>query len=315
MMNKQNQILIAILVIQIIIGAAVFWPGAGAQAQSGPLLPDFAAANVIGLTIADSDGNSLSLAKSGDGWALPEADDFPADETKITPLLEKFEAVESNRLVTRTEASHQRLQVAADNFARKVDLSLTDGSNHTLYIGSSAGATHVRAADAPEVYLTGELTNWDVNAQPSAWIDPLYFTVPQTATVSLTLENVNGTFEFVKAGEAWTMTGLAADETLDTDAAARLVNSLSAVRMTRPIGKTEQPDFGLDVPQAVVTLQTSDETYTLQVGVKNADDDSYVCKASNSDYYVWVAAFTDDDLAQKARTDFLVAAPEPTVTP
>jgi len=316
-MNKQNQILIAILVIQIIIGAVVFWPNSVSQAQAGPLLPDFSAANVDSLSIADGEGNSLALAKSGDDWVLPEADDFPADEAKITPFLEKIEAVESNRLVTQTEASHQRLQVAAADFARKVDIGLSSGDSRTLYIGSSAGAgaTHVRAGDAPEVYLTGELTNWDANVQPSTWIDPVYFTVPQTATISLTLENVNGKFEFTRAGEAWTMNGLTEGETLDTDAVTRLVNSLSAVRMTRPIGKTEQPDFGLDVPHAVVILETSDETYTLWVGAKNPDDDNYILKASNSDYYVWIAAFTGDDLTQKARTDFLVTAPEPTTAP
>jgi hypothetical protein len=311
-MNKQNQILIAILVVQLIIGAAVFWPRAVSQAQSGPLLADFAAANVSSLMIADSDGNSLTLAKNGDGWILPEADDFPADETKITPFLEKLEAVQSNRLVTRTEASHKRLQVADDDFARKLDVTLTDGGSHTLYIGSSAGAgaTHVRADSAPEVYLTGELTNWDANTQVSAWIDSLYFTLPQTATVALKLENVNGTVEFVKAGDVWTMKDLAAGETLNTEAVTRLVGAASAVRMARPIGKTEQPEFGMDALQAVVTLQTVNETYTLQIGAKNAEDDSYVLKASDSEYYVSIAAFSGDEFVQKTRIDFLMESTE-----
>ena len=209
----------------------------------------------MNLSISDADGNQVELSKKGDGWVLPQADDFPADAEKITPVLDKIQGIKTNRLVTRTEASQKRLKVADGDFNRLLELTLSDGSSHKLYLGSSAGAsaTHVRADSESEVFLTGDLTAFDANAQASAWIDTLFFSLPTTATVSLTLENQNGTFEFEKQGETWAMKGLADGEVLKESEVTRLVNLASAVRMTEPIGKEEQATFGLAEPLATAT--------------------------------------------------------------
>jgi hypothetical protein len=315
-MNRQNQILTVVLVVQLALAAAIFWPRAVASgAESGPLLANFKAADVVGLSISDADGNQMELSKKGDGWVLPQAGDFPADGDKITPLLDKIEGIKTNRLVTRTEASQKRLKVADDDFNRLLELTLSDGSSHKLYLGSSAGAsaTHVRADSESEVFLTGDLTAFDANAQASAWIDALFFSLPATATVSLTLENQNGTFEFEKQGETWAMRGLANDEVLKESEVTRLVNLASAVRMTEPIGQEEQATFGLAEPLATVTLKTADKTYVLKVGAKNEEDNSYVMSSSESPYFVRVAQFTGDAFVTPTRDSFL--EPPPTAEP
>ena len=314
-MNKSNQILAIVLVAQIALAAFVFWPRTAASGSSGPLLADFKAADVIGLILSDGEGNKIALAKNGDQWVLTEADDYPADGTKVTPLLDKIEKVRTNRLVTETEGSQARLKVASDDFASLLELKLSDGSSHKLYIGSSAGAgaTHVRADDHPEVYLTADLNSYDASAQPSAWIDTLYFTVPQTATTGLTLENANGTFEFTKEGDKWSMQGLAADETFNENNFTSLFSQASGIRLTKPLGKTEEAAYGLDKPQATITLKTADKTYTLQIGAKDDTDSTYVVKSSESPYYVRVAEFTAKNLIEKKRDDFL--QPPPTAEP
>jgi hypothetical protein len=314
-MNRQNQILIAILAIQIVLGAVVFWPRPAASgAESGPLFADFKPDEVAALTISDGEGNHLALAKSGDNWVLPEAGDYPADGEKITPLLEKIEGVQTNRLVTRTDTSHKRLQVAADEFNRRVELTLQDGDSHRLFVGSSAGAgaTHVRADGQSEVYLTGELNSWEANAQASAWIDTLYFTLPQTATVALTLENGNGLFEFEREDESWTMKGLSGDETFNQTSLTNLLSQASSVQMTEPIGTEEMGSFGLDDPLATITLTTADQTYTLRVGAKD-ENNNYVLSSSESPYYVRVAEYTANNFIEKSRDDFLEGTPTPAV--
>ena len=312
-MNKPNQILAAVLAVQIALVAAVFWPRPAASGNSGPLWADFKTADVTSLTISDAEGHKVALAKNGDAWVLPEADDYPADSTKVTPLLEKIEKVKTNRLVTQTEASHSRLKVASDDFNSLLEIKLKDDASHQLYVGSSAGAsaTHVRADDQPEVYLTGDLTSFDASAQASAWIDTLYFTVPQTATTSLTLENANGTFEFTKDGEKWTMKGLAADETFNENNFTSLFSQASGIRMTEPIGKKEEASFGLDKPQAVITLKTADKTYTLSIGAKNEEDSTYVVSSSASPYFVRVSEGVVQTFIEKKRDDFLQLPPTP----
>jgi hypothetical protein len=318
-MSKLNQILIGIVALQIAITAFVFWPQP-APSNAASLLPEVTATNVIQITLNDENDNTLTLAKNGDKWVMPAADDFPVKGEQVTTLLGNIEEIKTNRPVTRTESSHKQLKVAGDDFTRRIELETQDGTKHTFYVGTSAGAgaTHVRVEGQAEVYLAASLNSFDVNVLPSSWIDTLYPSVPQAEVVGVTLENKNGTFEFAKDGDAWTLLDLAEGETFNETNFTGLLNVATSLRMTAPLGKSEQPSFGLAEPQAVVTLKTSGEngekTYSLQIGAKT-EDNAYIAKSSESPYYVTVAEFTGANFVDKTRDDFLQAPPTPTEEP
>jgi len=309
-MNRNNQILSGILLIQLILVAIAFWPASTTSSGgAAPLLGEFDTTAVVGLTIRDNENQQVEMSKNGANWVLASADDYPVDESKVTPLLEKLKEIDSNRLVTQTDSSHGRLKVANDDFERLLEVSLQDGTTHQLYVGTSGGpsATHVRLDGQPEVYLTGELSMWDVNPGANSWIDTVYVTVPPTATLALRLENANGTFDFVKEGENWNMVDLAEGETFSSAQFTTMLNQTISLRMSEPIGKSTQPEFGLDSPRAVVTLQTTDGERLLQIGAE--DEENSVAKWSESPYYVRISAATADSLVDKARQDFLDVPP------
>lgn len=330
-MKRHNQILAGILVIQIVLSVFVFWPKSAATAESKPLFPDLESGDIVALTITDADDNSITLRQSaGNGsaelakaWVLPDADDYPAQTDKITPLLTKIVDLTTGRLVTRTDASHKRLQVAPDNFERRIDFETAGGVKHTLYLGSSPryGATHFRVDGQSETYLTNELFTWETKADAASWIDTAYLSVTQDDIAKLTLENANGTFTFTKddegnasteLGEVWTMAGLAADETLNETEVTARVRQAASVNMIRPLGKEEKAAYGMDEPNAVVTLETSDKTITLRVGAKDAADNSYVVISSESPYYVRVSEYSVKSFVENTRDDFLQLPPTPT---
>jgi hypothetical protein len=139
--------------------------------------------------------------------------------------------------------------------------------------------------------------------------------------VALTLENKNGRLEFEKddAG-TWTMKDLAADETLNQNNVKSLATRVSSLQMLRPLGKTEQDEYGLKEPKTVVTAQTRDDkgntkTYTIRVGAKSDEDNSYVVISSESPYYVRMAEYTVKDFVEKVRDGFLELPPTPTPEP
>jgi len=312
-MNKLNQILIAVLAVQLaIVGFVYYSQQAASEVSSGPLFENLDATEVVELTMTDTDGNQLKLAEVDGAWVLPDAGDYPADGDKILPIMEKVQDIKTNRLVTQTSDSHKRLQVSADDFNRHLAFKLADGSEYNLYVGSSAGAgaTHVRNETDEQVYLTSELTPFEINTSASGWIDSLYFTVPQTAPQTITLENSNGTFELQRTSPtSWTLTSLAADETFDPASATTLLNQISSIRLSAPLGKEAQAEYGLDEPQATVTIVTDDDTYTLMVGAKDPDEGTYILKASTSPYYVSMASFTGDNLVNKTHDEFLQQPP------
>jgi hypothetical protein len=314
-MKRHNQILAGILVIQIILGVVVFWPKSAATGASEPLFSDLAADSIVALNIADADGNSIQLKKVSEDWVLPDVDDYPAQADKITPLLDKIVGLTTGRLVTRTDASHKRLQVAPDDFMRRIDLETADGMKRTLYLGSSPryGATHFRVEEQSETYLTSELSTWETEADAASWVDTAYLSVPQDDVTKMTLENANGTFTFTKDDEGtWTMDGLAADETLDEAKVTSLIQRAATVNMIQPLGKEEQTAYGMDEPNAVVTLETKDKTTTLRVGAKEPDANRYTVISSESPYYVRVSEYSVKSLVEDMRDDFLQVPPTPT---
>jgi len=314
MMKRHNQILAGILVVQIILSVFVFWPGSAATGASEPLFLELEASDIVALTITDADDNSIQLKVSGD-WVLPDADDYPAQADKITPLLEKIVGLTTGRLVTRTDASHKRLQVSPDDFVHRIDFETADGTKRTLYLGSSPkyGSTHFRVEGQSETYLTSELSTWEAKAEAASWVDTAYLSVPQDDITKLTLENANGTFTFTKDDEGtWTMSGLAVDETLDEAKVTSLIGQAASVNMIEPLGKEEQAAYGMDEPNAVVTVETGDKTITLRVGAKEPDANRYVVISSESPYYVRVYEYSVKDFVEKTRDDFLQLPPTPT---
>jgi hypothetical protein len=311
-MNKQNKILAGILALQIVVAAAVFWPKPTATVSGGSLFAGLAADKITRLIISDATGQ-VQLSEGANGWVLPQADDYACQAGKVQPLLEK-------RLVTQTSASHKRLKVADQDFERAIEFELADGTRHKLYLGTSAGyqATHVRVKGQDNVYLASGLSVSDAPAQASGWVDPTYFSVLQDQVTALTVENKNGRFELEKneAG-TWTLKGLAAGETANENNIKSLASRAASIVLTQPLGKKEQAAYGLKTPSAVITLKARDQsgavkTFTLRVGTKDEQDNSFVVISSESPYYVRVSSFTVQDFVEKARDYFLQLPPTPT---
>jgi len=252
-MKKHNRILAVVLALQVVLIAVVFWPRPAASGEeSGPLLGEIEAGDIVSLIIEDMDGNHLDLQRTTGKWVLPEADDYPCREEKVPEMLEKLITLTTDRLVTRTEGSHKRLQVASDDYLRRIELKTADGQNRVLYLGSSPtyGATHIRLEGQDETYMTNDLSVWDANATATSWIDTNYLQVPQEDITSLTLRNANGEWAFEKDDEGnWLLVGLAQDETLNTTAVDSLVRQASSVTMLQPLGKDRETAYGLDQPR------------------------------------------------------------------
>ncbi len=312
-MKRQHLILTLALIVQAVLTAAVFWPHP-VQQQSGPLFPDLEAGDVVAMTVSDQDGNSVTLRKVDGVWVLPDAANYPAREGRVDSFLESLLGLTTRRLVARSEASHQRLQVARDEYVRRIDLETTDGTVYTLYLGSSptSSSTHFRLEGQNETYL-GDVQVWNAGIVVGSWIDTAYVQVPEEELVRVTLQNANGTFRFVRdeAGE-WTLEGLQADETLATTRLTATIRQASNLYMTQPLGQEELAGYGLDAPLAVVTMETADATYTLRIGAHDEESNSYVASFSESPYFVRVSALSVDRLVNNARADFLEAPPEPT---
>jgi hypothetical protein len=309
--------LAGILVLQILVVAVVFWPRAGTEVGDAPLFAGVEAGQIVELTIREAE-DEIHLEKQGEMWVLADAGNYPCQEAAVPGVLDKLVALKADRLVTETRSSHDRLKVADANYERVVEFKLQGGARHVLYVGTSPsyGVSHVRLEGKDEVYLVSGLSSTDVSARATNWIDTAYVTLDQSQVVAMTLQNANGTFEFAKdASGAWVMAGLGPDEPLKSSAVSSMLSRVSSLRMTAPLGRTDQ-GYGTDSPGAVLTVQTRDAEGAVQVnalivGNRSEDDNSYAVKWSGSDYYAYVAKFSVNEWVEHTRESFI----EPPATP
>ena len=316
MKSRRNQILAGAAILQAVVAAIVLWPRANAGAATAePLLPNLAS-GLSGFTITNADDESLSLAKDGGTWVLPDADNYPADAEKVTELIDKLADVTRARLATRTDGSHRRLKVHPDEFERRLDMKL-DGDT-ALYVGSSVGArsAHVRLDGADEVYLASDLSSWQMSPTENSWIDTVYLTIEKDDITHVLLRNDSGAMEFDKDAEAgWSLVGIADDEEFDEAKLTTLINRVSSLRMSKPLGREEKSEYGLAQPAAALTVTTKvgedgENTYTLKVGARSSDEDDFVVRSSESMYHVEVSKWTAEDFTTRKREDFIKAPPE-----
>lgn len=318
-MNRVQKVLLALLVIQVVIAGAVYFPR-NTAAQSGPLLADYQPDEVTQLEIEDAQKEHTQLTKDGTEWnlALTDGSTFPTQPDKVKDVLTKLGAASTNRLVTRTATSHKRLKVTEDDFVRKVTLTTGGGNKETLFIGSSPGmsTTHVRLAGKDEVYLAN-LDSYDFSASPSGWIDTAFMDVPENSVTTMTMKNTNGSYEFFRdASNKWTMKDWG-DKPFDVEKFTPLASRLSTMRMLYPLGLKEDPAYKMSAPLAVVNFtykksETESPSVTLTIGAKDEKNNSYVIKSSTSEYYMKVDGYFVDDYVNRKKDDFIKAEPTPT---
>lgn len=319
-MDRRNVILSGILVVQLALVAFLFWPNRGGSVAVGALVTGVEEAGVTGVKIQAPDA-TIELAKEGDGWVLANYGGYPVDTMKVTDLITKLLSIDTSRLVANTATSHNRLQVADNDYVRKIDL--TSGSQtRTIYVGSSPSlrATNVRTAGSDAVYLSGDLRGTDIRTDVGGWVNLTYFQTPSADAQAVTIENANGRLEFTRVNtDTWTLNGLADDEVFSQNNFTTILTRLGGLNMVAPVGKEEQPEFGMDNPNATVTVVSrpaggEEKTLTLVIGAKDAGGTNYYAKSSESDFYVKIASFSGDQFVNDTRDRYIQPPPTPEAT-
>jgi hypothetical protein len=276
MNSLTTRILAGLLAAQLLLAIGLHLAGADYTAfePEGPLVA-FDADAIDGLTIADADG-SVRLARTDDGWVLPDRGDFPADTASVDRLLENLGKLEKGWPVATTAGALERFEVANDTFERRIALLDGDAEQAVLYVGTSPGLrkAHLRPAGDDQVYA-GEFSTWEAGASPDDWIDKDRLTLDADSITAITLPDV----KLERDGETFKVVDLADGETARPEAIATLVSRLSTLRIQ---SVAEAPDLPDGEPSRIIELTRKDaEPLTYQIW--KADDDGGAAQLRRSD--------------------------------
>ncbi len=320
-MNRTHWILCGLLAAQIVLLLAVNSPFAGrAPVGRQSLLPELGSLEATRIEIRDAEGNSVALSRGEAGWGIEAADGYPADGVEVDKLLDTLSGLEVGRPVVRSARYHDALEVAADDYQRRLRIWGDPESDPRveLFLGSSPNyrVTHVRLDDADEVYEVRGLGAYDLRADASAWVAKRFLDIPADKVISFRMTNAAGTIEVARSEEGWQLVSPArAARELDADKVESLVGSVSQLWISDPAGRIDETAQGLADPVAVVRIRYTEageesaegepHEVTLRIGGE-ADDNKRYAARSGFDFAVLLGSYDAEKITEKKLDDLLV---------
>ena len=256
--------LTALLAVQLLVAAVVYWPGADDGAQvAAPLLAGSVATGADGLRIGNGDGASARLVRAGgEGWELATSG-LPVAPGRVPTLLSALEA-DPGWPVARSAAARERFAVDDEAYERRVELLAGDEVLATVFLGTAPGfrRVHARAAGSDAIYSIG-FNAYDAPADDSGWLDRSLAAIAAPTAVGW-----NG-HRLERGDNGWRLDGAAAEDA----AAVDLVRALENLQVTGVAG-APAADTGTVVTLAVdagdgevaLTLVAGDDERFLRSG-------------------------------------------------
>ncbi len=323
-MQKTIGMLAVVLVAQLLLAVALGLSGPSLEAVP-PDTPLFELDDqrLDRLTIEESGSEPLVLTRRDQGWVLPGAADFPADQGKVDRLIGKLKGLRRGLAVATSSAALPRFKVSDDDYERRVVLAAGDEPLATLYFGTSPGVrrVHARSNEDDAVYAV-DFGVHDASLKLDDWLDTTVLQMPvddieKIGLAGLTLSRQAGGTEDVPAqlGDGqkpipseWSIAELSEAETVNQANADELAEKLATLRIGSVLGAEVKPAYGLEDPELRVTLQRKGGAQLdYELGKRDKEKD-YVLKVSNRAEYFRLPAYTGDALIKAAGREQLVMA-------
>lgn len=171
-MKRNLTSLFLILLIQIGLIAAVYWPGnKPGYAPPIPMLP-FALDRVDTIYVGDEFDNETMLSEVGGRWLLPELESLPADGAMVEKLLDSVATREGSWPVANSVAASQRFRVASYHYRRRISFFEGEELLGTFFLGTSPGFRKIYARNEDQDAIYSILFSaQDAPGHTGGWLD------------------------------------------------------------------------------------------------------------------------------------------------
>lgn len=303
----------ALLLVQLVLALLLGRGGGLAPASdTAPLLDlDIAAVDEVLIESgddADSDagdgqGDRVRIARTDDGWVLPDLDGFPAAASRVEQVLDDLDGISRPLPVATSADARRRFRVADDAFERRLTLR-GGGEEATLIIGDSPGFRRLFArVDGEEAVYDLRLGLFDLAAEADGWIDRgrLQFDRGEITRIGLSGADIDD-WALVRAENGWSLEG--SDAPIDQTLAESLVNAVATVGYSGLLGEGEDAVFDLDAPERVLVIAHDGQERRYRLA-PIADSEDYALRRDGEPYVYRIGPFDAEMLLTPSREELL----------
>jgi hypothetical protein len=236
-MNRTGSILAALLLIQLAVSGWLYL-GDGDEPREAPgtRLASIDTGRADRIVFTDGEA-SITLARRGDDWVLPEENDLPADSARIDSLFRRMEELSPGFPVARLESSQQQLKVAPDEFERRLTLFAGEEVLAGIYLGTSSGLreSHLRLEDENDIFAT-RLNSYQLPVRRGEWLDKWILSLEEPERIE------GGDFVLSRDGDRWRLSarGENGDLPLDEEIVTEVVEAFQDMAVL-DLGEPENP--------------------------------------------------------------------------
>lgn len=334
MKTKKYLPLLILVAIVIVLGVAlVLLNNLDEDTDDSVALFDFDSASVTALAYRNAETEETLLQDEDENWYLEQDPTLPLDQDTAASLVEDYAGLKAARdLGAGTETEDMGLDeptmvftlgtagadiASAETASSETATGETASGVYTVTIGAENSITEAYYAKVSwndHIYTIDKSDLSDLIKTPQDLYEAQDITTLESDDVTgLTLETSGEILNFTKTDDTWTLTddpNYAVDQDVVEKMAATICDMESEMTITHPDSDSV---YGLDEPQAVVTVTGSDGT-TITCSFGNVSDaDSSVCYMRSSHTAGVVYEVNADHLSAFAYTkDTLKAATEET---
>ena len=212
-------------------------------------------------------------------WAITAPVASEADTVEIATVVSSIEALEQTRVVSEAPESAAAfgLDPARVTVAFKV---VGEGTMRRLQLGTktpTGGDLYARVEGSPKVFLIGGFLEDTFNKSPFQLREKSVLKFSRDDADALSVSTGATRLAFTKSGSDWRLTA-PVNARADFAAVDGIVGRLFQARMVglvSPDGTSNLKDYGLDKPQATVTVGSGSSKAELAIGAAEGDANVY----------------------------------------
>jgi hypothetical protein len=317
--QKIIRILGIALAVQTLLAVAMWTTGGRAPGQQSRALLGVEEKAITAVEIGARPGpdgkvgERVKLTRSGEGWVVSSADDFPAKTDKVDEIVKKLAAMKVKSPLATQAANHNALRVGDTTWAKEVIVS-AGGEPKKLIVGSGSGSSvHLRFDGQNDVFQGRGLSEFQLSNNARNYIETELVKTDADRLNAVTVTNARGTLTFRKEGTTWLLEQTPAGATLDETKVTSFISAVTRLNLDRPVGKASKPEYGLDAGATRVEILSTEEdkpvtvSYVVGGQAGAADADGFYVKASTNEWVVVATKWATESARTKGVDDFLKA--------